>query len=354
VILFLFPAYTLLEIANWLGFLLDEIFFRRYRDVEVKEPVFIVGNARSGTTFLQRLLARDEENFTSMKLWEIVFAPSISQKKFWMVLERVDRRLGSPITKQIIRLENRWFKSFGRMHKLSLFEYEEDEFILFHIFSSAWLVFVFPFNDDLWPFMRFDDDLPLKYRMRIMAFYKRCVQCHLFVFGKGRRFLSKNPAFSPKVESVGETFPDAKIICMVRTPFKVIPSVFSMARQLYNSFTSPVEPYPVPEVMYNLITHWYRHPVEKLEECVPERKAVLKYTDLVQNPEHTVVNLYERFGFKMHPRFHQILRQETEKARTYKSRHVYSLEQTGITREQVVSCYKDIFERFSFDTMECE
>jgi hypothetical protein len=354
IILFLFPTYTLLEIANWLGFLLDEIFFRKYREVEVRGPVFIVGNARSGTTFLQRLLSKDEENFTSMKLWEIVFAPSITQKKFWMVLGRLDRGLGGPLAKQILRLENRWFASYGRMHKTSLFEHEEDEFILFHIFSSVWLVFVFPFEDDLRPFMRFDDELTRECRVRIMAFYKRCVQCHLFVFGRGRRFLSKNPAFSPKVESIGETFPDAKVVCMIRTPFKVLPSMFNMARQLYNSFTSPVEPYPVPEVFNSLITYWYRHPVEKLEEWVPNRKAILKYTDLVQNPEQTVVNLYERFGFDMHPQFRQTLREEAENARQFKSRHVYSLEQTGFTREQVISEYKDIFERFGFDTMDPE
>jgi DNA-binding MurR/RpiR family transcriptional regulator len=89
-----------------------------------------------------------------------------------------------------------------------------------------------------------------------------------------------------------------------------------------------------------------------LEEWPQERHAIIKYGTLVQNSEQTVLNLYERFGFNMHPRFRQVLQEEAEKARQYKSQHVYSLEQTGLTREKVVSDYKDIFERFGFDTME--
>lgn len=352
IILILFPSYILIEITNWIGFLLDEIFFREYRQVEVKEPVFILGIPRSGTTFLHRLLAKDKERFTSMKLWELAFAPSIIQKKFWIALGRLDRQIGSPVVKRIVSCERWLFEKFRGMHKTSLFEPEEDEFMLVHIFSSSFLYVVFPFDDDLQPFMRFDEELSPTHRARIMAFYKKCVQRHLFVFGRGKRFLAKNPSFSFKVRSIGETFPDAQIVCMVRTPFQVIPSTVSLLSHYFSIFTSPIEPYPMRESIYRITLHWYRYPINQLEEWPQERHAIIKYGTLVQNSEQTVLNLYERFGFNMHPRFRQVLQEEAEKARQYKSQHVYSLEQTGLTREKVVSDYKDIFERFGFDTME--
>ena len=83
ILLLMAVLYGAVEITNWLGFLLDSILFRDCRNLLIREPVFIVGVPRSGTTFLHRLLARDEEQFTSMKFWEILFAPSIIQKKIY-------------------------------------------------------------------------------------------------------------------------------------------------------------------------------------------------------------------------------------------------------------------------------
>lgn len=43
-----------------------------------------------------------------------------------------------------------------------------------------------------------------------------------------------------------------------------------------------------------------------------------------------------------------ILQHEEGKARAYKSKHKYSLEQFGLTREAILAQYEDIFERFCF------
>jgi hypothetical protein len=51
----------------------------------------------------------------------------------------------------------------------------------------------------------------------------------------------------------------------------------------------------------------------------------------------------------MTPAFIEILHREEGKAHSYKSKHKYSLEQFGLTREAILSQYEDIFERFGFD-----
>lgn len=351
IILSLFPAYILIEITNYIGFLLDEIFFRSYRKIEVSEPVFIIGVPRSGTTFLHRLLAKDREMFTSMKYWEILFAPSITQKKCWMAMGVIDQWIGSPIRKMILASEKRSLKRLNQMHQgSSLFNPEEDDQILIHIFSSSYLGFMFPFEDDFRPFWLFDTEMPITDRVRIMAFYKRCVQRHLFVFGQNKRFLSKNPAFCPKIRSLGETFPDAKIICMVRTPLEVLPSLLSLFNYYYHTFLSPIEPYPMQNGLLKMVAHFYRYPIEELKKWAPERQSVMTYDTLVQNPEQTVLDLYERFRFNLLPRYHQVLQDEMQKARKYKSQHQYSIEQFGLTHEQIISDYGDIFDQFGFHT----
>jgi DNA/RNA-binding domain of Phe-tRNA-synthetase-like protein len=63
-----------------------------------------------------------------------------------------------------------------------------------------------------------------------------------------------------------------------------------------------------------------------------------------------VGRIYEHFGFEITDEFRQQLREATERARQHSSRHKYSLEEMGLSREQLVHRYRDVFERFDFDT----
>ena len=73
------PPFACLQLLHWIGFALDEILFRGYRDIEIRQPTFVLGVPRSGTTFLHRLLAHDPQ-FTTFSTWECFFAPSISER----------------------------------------------------------------------------------------------------------------------------------------------------------------------------------------------------------------------------------------------------------------------------------
>lgn len=349
VILIVLPLYVVIEIFNWLGFLLDEIFFSGYRRHEIRKPVFIIGVPRSGTTFLQRLLARDTAQFTSMRFWEIVFAPSVTQKKIFKAVGAIDKKIGNPLARLIHDFEARRLKKVSNIHKIGFFEAEEDSWTLLHIFSSALLAFMLPFDEDLWPYFCPDLELSAEERARITGFYKRCVQRHLYVFGGGRRFLSKNPLFSAMIGCLNDTFPDAQFICTVRSPFEAVPSVFSLCSFYFHLFLSPVEQIPMREATCRLLSVYYRYPLERLKELPAVRRQIVDYPELTSNPEKTVSALYENFGIPMPPAFRPLLQKETEKARRYKSKHIYSLEQFDLTREDILRDYKDIFDRFGFD-----
>ena len=348
VLLLLWPAFLIGQAVTWSCFLLDEIFFRGYRKVDVREPVFIVGVPRSGTTFLHRLLARDE-GCTSMAGWEILYAPSIVQRKFWRAVGALDRRLGGPLRRGFERLERRLFADFDKFHKLSLFEPEEDDGILLNVFASIFVGFAFPFPEELRPFAQFDTEVPAARRARIMGFYRRMVQKHLYVHGPDKRFLSKNPAFSPKVETLREVFPDAKVICTVRSPAEMLPSFINLMSAIWGVFGDPPEPYPYKEFHLEMAGHWYRYPVARLDTWPASSQSVVVYDSLVADPEATVKGLYARFGFALSETYAATLARERARAKTYRSAHEYSLEQFGLTRERVMTDYRDIFERFGFD-----
>ena len=78
----LFP---LVIIWNHVGFWLDDLLYPRWRQEPVVSPVFIVGNARSGTTWIHRILCSDSDHFTAPETWEIVFAASVTWRRLFGV-----------------------------------------------------------------------------------------------------------------------------------------------------------------------------------------------------------------------------------------------------------------------------
>src|SRR5215203_4788638 len=77
---FILPFFLVLIIVNRTFMALDWIIFPGFRNKQLGNTCFIIGVPRSATTYLLNILAKDTKHFTSFKLWEILFAPSIIQK----------------------------------------------------------------------------------------------------------------------------------------------------------------------------------------------------------------------------------------------------------------------------------
>jgi hypothetical protein len=342
--------YPLLEIVVWLGLWLDELLFRSYRRVSVDASVFVVGNPRSGTTFLHRLLAKDGDRFTTMALWEIIFAPSITTRKFVRALSNLDRWLGSPAHRYMAAVERGWWKK-NVMHRVSLRMPEEDDYVLLHRWSALTAGLSAGLLDEAMPYTYFDTALSKVDRTRTMAFYKACVKRHLRAYRDegGKQYLAKNPALCPKLVTLLEHFPDARIIYLVRSPLEMIPSYTSMMDFTWETLGIPVDGDGLHRYVLEMAQHWYSYPLEQLNKVPPHQYIVVKYDDMVADPERTVTEIYQHFGFEMTPAFARVLHEEAERARAFQSRHDYSLEEVGLERQEILDRCDDIFERFGFD-----
>lgn len=348
----LYTLFPLVEIVTWLGLLLDELFFPAYRQQEIRQPVFIVGNPRSGTTFLQRLLARDDETFNSMRTWEMFLAPSITMRKVIEALSALDHRLGSPAHKWLGMLEETWQEE-NAVHRIAMRAPEEDEYLLLHIWSNLKIWLYAAMLEEAVPYTYFDGAMPEPEKERIMSFYTGCLQRHLYAHDDHRRhYLAKNPHFTPMVDTLYACFPDAKIIYLARNPLDMIPSYISLKEQEWQLLGDPVEEYGSRDYILDMAQHWYSYPLERLERAPRDSYIVVNFNDLVNHADRTVAEIYDRFGFQIGPTFAEVLRRETGRARHHESEHEYSLEEMGLTREQVVAEYRHVFDRFGFDTRE--
>ena len=340
--------YPLLELVIWAGLLLDEVLFRRYKRQPVTTPVFIVGNFRSGTTFLHRLLSKDAERFTTMQMWEVLFSPSIVGRRIVTAAAAV---VGAPARWILRRIEHFWHEQ-NVMHEVSVTEPEEDDYLLLHIWSALSVGLSAGLLDLAQPYAFFDCALPETDRRRIMSFYRRCVQRHLLAHHdpRGRQYLAKNPALTPKLSTLREFFPDAKIICLVRNPLEAIPSFVSMMEFSWQVVGAPSQGPELGEFLMRMARHWYSYPLEVAENSPEGSIAIVDYDRLIRDPAATVAEFYRRFGFDLSAAFADALHEVTDRARGYESRHVYDLESLGLSRDKIVEEFADIFERFDFDT----
>ena len=264
----------------------------------------------------------------------------------------LDRRLGGPLNRWLEAQERGWHEG-NVMHRISLREPEEDENLLLHIWSLLAIWTWTALLDEAQPYTYYDTEVSQAENAHMMTFYRRCLQRHLYAGARNsgaRHYLSKSPSFCPRIDAFLETFPDARFIYLVRNPLDAIPSFVSITQYIWSLFGDPVEYDSLARYALDMTRHWYRYPLQRLERLPQDRYAIVKFDDLVADPERTVTGIYRRLGIELSPEYARLLHDQAARERRYRSRHRYSLEDLGLDREQIVTEFRDVFERFEFDT----
>lgn len=344
----LWPAFALFTLfCLWL----DDIIFPDYKNQPIEKPLFIIGNFRSGSTFLHRLLSRDNKTFISFRTWDIFLQPSITQRKMFRALARIDRIFGSPLVNLLHRIDQRSVGQW-RIHKVGLLEPEEDENIMLHNWSTFFVSVFFPFLDDIPPYQFFDKALSTEEKARVMGFYRDCVKRHLYSDGGKRYFVAKNPSFSAKIETLREFFPDARIIYLARNPLDMLPSAVSLLSYYWSLFNAPSEKYFFCDQVLELTKYWYHHPLEYMDAHPSPLQTIVRFDDLIGDPEAVIRRFTAQFGYPTHAQLSEVVEQAMTDAIAHRSDHHYDYTEMGFTREEIVAAFATIFERFGFDRRE--
>jgi hypothetical protein len=329
-------------------FFLDPLLFPALRRTEVRAPVFIIGHARSGTTLLHRLMSKDAERFSAFMLYELFF-PSLLQKKLIRFLAAADRRwLGGALEKRVRNWEERRFGPTRNIHPMSLTEPEEDDGVLtYSCASGSWIVRL-PYMGEL--DFYYVDHRPEPQRRRLMKFYKECVRRQLCLNGPGKTHLSKNPVFAGRVESLIETFPDARFVVPFRSPYETIPSLLKLMRVAWRMRKwTDAEMQRSLAVLAAQSVHTYRYPLDVLARHPETRRAIVDYAELVAEPKRVIEHVYAELGLPFTPEYERALLVEQQKAKRHETTHAYSLEEFGLAGDEIHAQLADLFERFHWE-----
>jgi hypothetical protein len=319
IFIFLFFLFAILNFLHLLGSLLDEVFFRGYRKIVIARPLFILGIPRSGTTHLQRVLANDAI-FTTLQTWEAILAPTITERKLWLMLGRLLSLMLRPLS----RLRLQFFRKMDRIHKLGLTEAEEDFLLLLPFQQCLLLAFLGKAGSAWWQTALFHR-APLRERQAVLDWYRVCIRKHLYFHGTHKRLLSKNPSFTPLLPDLRQAFPDGAFVACIRQPTEVLPSQISSLHPMYSLIGDGKVPHDTRQQVVTMLQDYYRLLAEQGSKI-----ELVSMDDIRNHLYATVSRLYRKNGIVMNPAFAETLKSLDAQSRLFRSQHQYSLDDLGL------------------------
>ena len=204
---------SVLRITVGVGRILDRIFFPNAINKRLEKPIMIVGNPRSGTTFLHRYLVKSGIGVGS-QLWQMLYPSILLQKMikpFLPFLEKVSPpRHHSTVA-----------------HKTSLQSVETDDAALFFRFIDGFFLYGFILSWAEENLFSWVDPLERNTSDRDYNWMESIWVRNQFMAGSDRT-VGKLFSLSANLPKFLERFPDSKILYISRDPLAVIPSGLSL------------------------------------------------------------------------------------------------------------------------------
>lgn len=314
-------------------FVLDYLFFPRLWLQQVTQPVFIVGHARSGTTLMHRLMSADGERFSYFLYWEMFF-PSLLQKKFIRGTGWLDQRLlKGYFYRRLKAWDDRTYGPYRHMHNMSLWNAEEDCFAMTGAFVSQQWSLDIPMMDVV-DFFHLDQ-MPDK-RRRWMHHYRELLKRQLLLNGGDKIHLSKNPMMSGWVGSLIETFPDARIVVMLRNPAECIPSCLKLVQASWKGKGWQREDYERSlDILAELSYEHFENPGRVLAQHPQTPQAFVDYRELTGAPREAVHAVYQALGMQLDEAYDTWLEAQAEREKKHYSKFEYNLGEFRLTSSEI-------------------
>lgn len=332
---FLFGFIRLLVAASMA---LDRLFFPALRRVKAKNPIVIVGNPRTGTTFLQRFLS-DAGFGAGMELFLMLYPSLILQAILKPLLPRLEK------------LNPAQFHS-SAVHETSLGSVETDDVALLFRYLDGFFLYGF--------FLAFDDEELLdQFDPRIRDTSSRdfdwleALWTRSLVKHNAERNIAKLFTLSTRLPQFLKRFPEARILYMVRDPLDTIPSTMSLVTgPLDKAFGFWKKP---QEERDRFLRRLYNGQVKILERFHDDwvngridrsRVYFVRYDRMMAEFENVVSEMCAFLGHPLTPELAAQVQKIGAKQRAYKSEHKYDLSKYGLTEEQIRRDCHFLYETF--------
>jgi sulfotransferase family protein len=300
---------------------------------EIRQPLFIVGLPRSGTTLLHILLAADPEHRCPL-MWEVMTPspPTLDNER-----RRIRRATQSCYYLNLLAPTFRHVHAMGaelpqECVGLMTPTFMSDQFDTMYYVPSyrAWFL-----RQDLRP---------------AYEYHRRFLQ-HLQFRQAGRRWILKAPAHMFAMPALFSVYPDALFVQTHRTPVETMASVSSLITILRSAFSNAVDPFTV---CHEAIQYWsdtMEKFMQERDQLANERICDIDYNQVRRDPIGAIQQIYGYFGWSLSGEAERRMRVLAAKL-TQKNHgnHRYDLSQFGFAPRDVLSAFAPYCSRFGFSS----
>jgi len=309
----------------------DRQFYPDITHQEIREPLFIVGLPRSGTSVLHRLLGADPEHRSPL-MWEVrsPSPPTRDDEKRriqratqscnffnWIVPTfRYVHTVGAEVPQECVSLMTPTFLS--------------DQFDAMYYVPSyrAWF-----FRQNLQP---------------AYEYHRRFLQ-HLQFRRAGRRWILKAPTHMFAMPALLSVYPDALFVQTHRTPVDAMASVSSLVTILRSAFSDAVDPLIVGREAIDYWSETMKKFLRERDRLENNRICDIQYDEIRRDPIRAVRRIYEYFGWSLsHEAERRMRALVASQAKRQSANHRYDLSQFGSSAGEVFSVFETYCQRFGF------
>ena len=302
------------------------------REQPVREPVFVLGLQRTGTTLLHRLLTC-EPALRPLLSWE-----ALNPAPF----KGVPLRGGRDPRIRLAELAERGLRylapEFFAIHPVEAHAPEEDVLLLDLSFMS-------PTADATLGVPRYsawlrDTDQRPAYRS-----FRRAIQ--LLLWQRPGRWLGKTPHHLENLDALLDVFPDAKIIQTHRDPLRVVASYASMMAHGRAIFSDHVDAHEVGAQLAGRAVRAVTRAMEVRERAPAASFLDVAYPDLLADPLKEIRRIYDFLGLSLSPATEASMqRWLAANPQNKRGVHRYRLEDFGLDRAQLERSFEPYRHRF--------
>lgn len=317
-------------VNSTLALMQKAIYGRKIEQTKIeKQPIFIIGHWRSGTTLLHEVLVLDQQHTFADTY--TCFAPS----HFVLSGDVIPKMCAFLMPKY--RLMDNVRAGFERP--------QEDEFAICNLgIPSPYQTIAFPnAAPQCQEFLDLDhiSESELRDWKQGVEWLLKCL-----TFKSPKRIVLKSPPHTARVKHLHDMFPDARFIHIVRDPYVLFPSTVNLWKRLYRDEGFQRPKYEgLEEHVFKTFTQMYTA-FERDRDLVPKNRfAEVRYEDLVQDIPGQIKRIYQELELDTFSTVEPELQKYADRSKDYKTNRY---EISDEIREQISKRWRPYFDKYGY------
>lgn len=307
------------------------LFNRRIKAIQLDEqPLCILGHDRGGTTHLMTLLSKDDQfAFVRSAQFIVPDACILFDKVLSPVLNVLKPK--RPMDNMTVEGDT------PQDEELPLVKYTSTCDLQKYCFPADYQSFTKSFVKDFTP--------QSKGYWEWKKYYLFVCRKAAFIMGRNRVLL-RNHANMARLEAFLELFPNAKFLHIKRNPYRLVPSLLNLHRQIISKYT--LQEYTEEQLMdftffqYKTFTEGFvrdRHLID------PNNYVEIAYEDLVEAPIETLEQVYDKLNLRPFNEIASVIQGYLDSIRTYETN---TYRQDPVLRQRITDELAIAFECFGY------